>query len=86
VPLRCRGKSNQYTHTTLLQLEGVQSKEDARWYLGKRLAYIYKAKTKKQDSLYRCIWGHVNRLHGSSGIVRAKFRKNLPGQALVRGA
>ncbi|GAY53607.1 hypothetical protein CUMW_150420, partial [Citrus unshiu] len=43
----------------------------------KRLAYICKAKTKKNGTHYRCIWGKVARSHSNSGIVRAKFKSNL---------
>lgn len=32
------------------------------FYLGKRLAFIYKAKTEKKGSLYRVIWGKVRAL------------------------
>ncbi|XP_031486059.1 60S ribosomal protein L35a-1-like [Nymphaea colorata] len=77
-----RSKSNQYENTSLIQIEGVSTKEDVAWYCGKRLAYIYKAKVKKNDSHYRCIWGKVTRPHGNSGIVRAKFKKNLPPRAM----
>ncbi|KAM7271627.1 hypothetical protein ACFE04_030841 [Oxalis oulophora] len=77
-----RSKSNQYPSTSLVQIEGVNTKEDVAWYAGKRMAYIYKAKTKKKGSLYRCIWGKVRRPHGNTGIVRAKFKSNLPPKSM----
>ncbi len=79
-----RRKKEQYTHTSLIKLENVTSKEDVDFYLGKRLAYVYKAKTKKKGTQYRCIWGKVTRAHGSNGLVRAKFLKNLPACSIVR--
>ncbi|XP_075081826.1 large ribosomal subunit protein eL33y isoform X1 [Nicotiana tabacum] len=78
-----RSKSNQYPSTSLIQIEGVNTKEEVDWYLGKRMAYIYKAKTKKNNSHYRCIWGKVCRPHGNSGVVRAKFKSNLPPKSMV---
>lgn len=77
-----RGKSNQYPSTSLLQIEGVNTVEEVNWYLGKRIAYVYKAKTKKNGTLYRSIWGRVTKPHGNSGVVRGKFRKNLPPSSL----
>jgi ribosomal protein L35AE/L33A len=64
-----RSKSNQYPSTSLLQIEGVNTSEEVNWYLGKRLAYVYKAKTKKNGSQFRCVWGKVARPHGSSGVL-----------------
>ncbi|KAL4571403.1 hypothetical protein LXL04_018162 [Taraxacum kok-saghyz] len=45
-----RSKSNQYPNTSLVQIEGVNTKEEVSWYQGKRLAYIYKAKVKRDGS------------------------------------
>jgi large subunit ribosomal protein L35Ae len=38
----------QYPNQSLLRIEGVTSKEDTDFYLGKRVAYIYKAPTAKK--------------------------------------
>ncbi|MFS7958100.1 putative ribosomal protein L35A [Helianthus anomalus] len=78
-----RSKSNQYPNTSLIQVEGVNTKEEVTWYQGKRMAYIYKAKVKKNGSHYRCIWGKVTRPHGNTGVVRAKFKSNLPPKSMV---
>nr|KJB65905.1 hypothetical protein B456_010G118400 [Gossypium raimondii] len=77
-----RSKSNQYPNTSLIQIEGVTTKEEVAWYAGKRMAYIYKDKVKKNSSHYRCIWGKVTRPHGNSGVIRAKFKSNLPPKSM----
>merc|ERR1712030_299719 len=70
------------------QVEGCSKKLDARWYIGKRCAYVYKAKNKTPvpgsdvKTQMRCIWGKVTRTHGNAGSVRAKFARNLPPQAM----
>merc|ERR1711924_500688 len=56
--------------------------KDVEFYLGKRICYVYRAKTLKNESKFRTMWGKVCRAHGTSGTVRAKFTKNLPPSAL----
>jgi len=77
-----RGKRVQKTHTSLLKLEKVHTKEDALFYLGKRVAYVYRGARLIKGSKFRVIWGRITRPHGSNGVVRAKFRKNLPPAAM----
>lgn len=74
-----RSQRAQKPQTSLVQLENVNSAEDARWYLGKRVAFVYRGvKADKKGSKSRTIWGKITRVHGNSGTVRAKFSVPLP--------
>ena len=72
-----RGLRTQTVHTSLIKIKGVDSKADTSFYLGKRIAYITKS-----TSGYRVNWGKVCRPHGGNGVVRCKFTRNLPPQAI----
>lgn len=56
-------------------------------YVGKRALYLYKGHNKckipgRKPSRIRAIWGRITRVHGNSGVVRAKFHHNLPPKAM----
>ncbi|RPA96158.1 ribosomal protein L35Ae [Choiromyces venosus 120613-1] len=73
-----RGKRNTNPNTSLVKIEGVDTPKDASFYLGKKIAFVYRASREVRGSSIRVIWGKVTRPHGNSGVVRAKFRHNLP--------
>ncbi|KAK9467927.1 ribosomal protein L35A [Lipomyces arxii] len=73
-----RGKRNSHPGVSIVQIEGVSSTADAKFYFGKRVAYVYRAKKEIKGSKIRVIWGKISRAHGNNGLVRASFRSNLP--------
>lgn len=78
-----RSQSNQYAEQALIAIDGVKTARDTQFYWGKRVAYIYRATRAIKGSHYRVIWGRIASPHGNNGLVKAKFAKNLPGQAMA---
>ncbi|CAG7929091.1 unnamed protein product [Penicillium olsonii] len=77
-----RSKHALTPNTSLVKIEGVDDTKSANFYLGKKVAFVYRAKREVRGSNIRVIWGKVTRPHGNSGVVRAKFRNNLPPKSL----
>merc|ERR1712046_1313 len=75
-------QAKQYNHTSLIKIQGVDDTADVKFYEGKKIMYMYRTKTEKDGTRFRVMWGKVCCSHGTSGIVRAKFRKNLPPSSL----
>lgn len=79
-----RGLRNQNNSVSLIKIKGVDSKADAEFYFGKKVAFITKASTAdKYGNKFRVNWGKVCRAHGSNGVVRCRFNRNLPPQAIA---
>lgn len=55
----------------------MKDKSSESFYAGKKVAYIYKADKAKSGSKLRAVWGKLTRAHGSNGLFRAKFKRNL---------
>ncbi|KAF2083569.1 60S ribosomal protein L33 [Saccharata proteae CBS 121410] len=74
----CRGKRITNPNTSILILDNVADSKAASFYLGKRVAFVYRATKEIQGSKIRAIWGKITRTHGNTGAVRAQFKHNLP--------
>lgn len=73
-----RALRTQNVNISLIKIKGCDDKAATDFYLGKKVAFI----TKAQDGSFRVNWGKVCRAHGSNGVVRCRFRRNLPPQAI----
>ncbi|KZF25983.1 60S ribosomal protein L33 [Xylona heveae TC161] len=73
-----RSKHHLNPNTSLLKLDGVDDTKAAQFYLGKKVAFVYRTNKEIRGSKIRVIWGKITRSHGNSGVVRAQFRRNLP--------
>ncbi|CAD8072978.1 unnamed protein product [Paramecium sonneborni] len=77
-----RSKVQQNENQALLKIQHVNDVESSRFYWGKRVAYIYKAHSLKNNTKFRTIWGRISKSHGSNGVVTARFGRNLPPRAI----
>ena len=69
-----RGRHLIHPRHALIKIEGVGDKRKAQALAGKKVSYATKGG--------KVIKGVVTRPHGIKGLVRARFEKGLPGQAI----
>ena len=77
-----RGQRTQRENQAVVHIQNCQDIDGAKWYLGKRVAYVYKAKNVVNNTKYRCNWGKVVNTHGHAGAVRVRFAKNICPRAM----
>jgi len=73
-----RSLKRQHPNRALVEIIGCKTKEDAKFYLGKRVLYVYRAPS---ESGTRTLMGKVTRCHGNSGVVQVKFARNISSTA-----
>lgn len=69
-----RGVTTQRNNYMLIKVHGIESDEDAAKLIGKRVIW--------QTASGKEIRGKIVKVHGRNGLVRARFKHGLPGQAL----
>lgn len=69
-----QGMFRQSTQNALIRIDGVTSASSASKYIGRNV--VWRSQTGKK------LVGKVVSTHGKGGVVRSRFKKGLPGQAI----
>lgn len=77
-----RYRIGQHMGQAIVHIQNCKDKESAKFYQGKKVAYIQKVKNTVNNTRYRVQWGKVMVPHGNAGAVRCNFAKNLPSKAM----
>lgn len=68
-----RGKRNHTVNHAIVLVDGVDSREKATKFVGKKTAW---------KSIKAVINGEIAAAHGNKGALRVRFERGLPGQAI----
>ena len=69
-----RGRHTPTMNQFLIEAEGIDSRAKASQLIGKKV--VWTSPGKKE------IFGKITSAHGNKGLVRARFSKGLPGEAI----
>ena len=70
------GRHTQYNNQMLVQVNGINTKEEAKTLIGKTVVWV--SPSNKE------IKGVIKSTHGSRGIVRVLFERGMPGQSITQ--
>ena len=70
-----RGRHTVHEKHFLIELDGINSREKAKEFVGKDAEW--------KSPAGKVIKGKISSPHGNKGVVRAIFEKGLPGQAVT---
>ena len=68
------GMHTQWNKQILVKIGQVDDRDEAAKYIGRRVTW----KTPRGNT----ITGKVVSVHGGNGVLKARFKKGLPGQAI----
>ena len=71
-----RGRHTVYTNQVLIKIDGVDSREKAQEFIGKKVEWKTPGKKGK------VLKGVITSAHGNKGLVRARFETGIPGQMI----
>lgn len=74
-----RSVNKIHPHNVLIRIDGVNTVAEASKFLGKKVTVPNPEAAKKPG-----ITGKLVALHGRNGVLRARFLKGIPGQAIGR--
>ena len=73
-----RGKHTMRGNQLLLEIPDCDSREKAKTFVGRTVVWVSPARTGKGKE----IRGTITNLHGGNGVLRVRFSRGLPGEAL----
>jgi large subunit ribosomal protein L35Ae len=74
-----RGRHTQKTNQFLLGIQGIDTRSKASQFIGKRIVWKSPARSGKPTEIF----GKITACHGNSGVLRARFSRGLPGEAIT---
>jgi large subunit ribosomal protein L35Ae len=69
-----RGKHTQRNKQVLIKMKGIDDRKAAARFIGQQVTWT--------SPTGNPLMGRIVGVHGRRGVVRARFKKGLPGQAL----